>query len=248
MLPQNWSTHSFCLKSTIAPLSSPVCRLLQFTVSSVFRTALLVLSSRRRRLTTSLHSSRPSIGFQLKNALRTRPALSPTSACTTLLHNTSLPVFTAMCHQERYSPPLTLSCTKYQEQTFLLLDSMPSLTPVQHPGIVFPHHCARQHHRTPLNAILKRYQPFLCQIAGLLRVSLVRHTCMHIGFLISPLPFPQAPSPPPCPRLEPILTIGIRRTINRVIIIIYIMQVSTSLMGVLPLWRNAEKEELTLTS
>ena len=70
------------------------------------------------------------------------------------------------------------------------------------------------------------YQPFLCQIARLLRVSLVRHTCMCIvcvwWVFFPSSPFPQAPPSPLCPRLEPILTVGIRRTMNRVIIIIII--------------------------
>ena len=114
------SPHSILLLSTptnishqTPPLSRCCCRTghLTHSIHSLQRmqTALLVLSSRRRRLTTSLHSSRPYIGFQLKNQLRTRLALSPTSACTTLLNNTSLLVFTDMNRQERYAPPLTVT-------------------------------------------------------------------------------------------------------------------------------------------
>ena len=81
--------------------------------------------------------SRPPVGFQLENVLTKTyktSSLWTTSACETLLRNTSLPVrtvFTAMRLQERYVPPLTLYCTKSQEQN---LDSVHSRTPIQRPG------------------------------------------------------------------------------------------------------------------
>ena len=61
----------------------------------------------------------------------------------------------------RYVPSRTLRSSSdtllykvYQEQNCLLLESVTSRTPVQRPGIVFPRHCARQHHPTS-NATVK---------------------------------------------------------------------------------------------
>ena len=172
---------------------------------------LLILSS-RRRMTTSPHSSRPSIGIQL-NALRTL-ALSPTSACTTLLYNTSLPVFTIMCRQERYAPPLTLSCTKYQEQNFLLLDIVPSRTPVQRPGSLPP---SLRQTASP-DSFKRNLKTFLfTNRFSVNSPTVMCISCSSYGFVHC---FCVVFIPRPHPCLEQIPTIGIRRTVNCVVIII----------------------------
>ena len=104
-------------------------------------------------------------------------------------------------------------------------------TPVQRPGIVVPHHSARQHHQTPSNVTLKHSSLptiYLSNCPTVTYVSCPSYVYVHCFcvFFPPPLPLPSDPPPPLCLRLEPILTIGIRRTINRVIIIIIIYLMS----------------------